>query len=71
MWTVSVALETHSRVLFSLKDMQCIRAGMLPRRNWYSFCAEGMAKTLMMVPFSEAVANKVPSLFMAIHERGA
>lgn len=34
MWMVSVAEETQRSVLVALKDMQCILAGMLPRRNW-------------------------------------
>lgn len=33
MWTVSVADETQRRVEVALKEMQKMRAGMLPRRN--------------------------------------
>lgn len=70
MWTVSLALLTQRRVLVALKAMLQIRLGMLPRRNWYSFLALGMAKTRMMVPLSEAVARRVPVLLRLIHDRG-
>jgi hypothetical protein len=70
MWTVSVAEETLRRVDVELKDMLKILAGIDPLLNWYSFCASGIEKTRIMVPFSEAVANRVPSLFSAIHDNG-
>jgi hypothetical protein len=70
MWTVSVAEDTLNKVDVELKDMLNIRAGMEPRRNWYSFCASGIEKTRMMVPFSDAVANRVPSLFSAMQDKG-
>lgn len=70
MWTVSVAEDTLSRVDVELKDMLNILAGIDPLRNWYSFCASGIEKTRMMVPFSDAVASRVPSLFSAMQERG-
>jgi hypothetical protein len=70
MWTVSVAEETLRSVEVELKDMLNILAGMDPLLNWYSFCASGIEKTRMMVPFSDAVANRVPSLFSAMHESG-
>ena len=43
---------------------------MDPRRNWYNFRADGIEKTLMIVPLSEAVARRVPVLLMVMHERG-
>jgi hypothetical protein len=70
MWTVSVADETLRRVDVELKDMLYILAGMEPLLNWYSFCASGMEKTRIMVPFSDAVANRVPSLFRTMQDRG-
>jgi hypothetical protein len=70
MWTVSVAEETLRRVEVELNDMLKILAGMEPLLNWYSFCASGIEKTRMMVPFSEAVANRVPSLLSAMQDRG-
>lgn len=70
MWTVSVAEETLSRVDVELNDMLYILAGMEPRLNWYSFCASGMEKMRIMVPFSDAVASSVPSLFSATQDRG-
>lgn len=70
MWTVSVADDTLSKVDVELKDMLYILAGMEPLRNWYSFCASGMEKTRMMVPFSDAVASRVPSLFSAMQDSG-
>ena len=66
--TVSVAEDTHSNVEVALKLMQYIRAGMLPRLNWYSFLPSGMENILMIVPFSEDVAISVPSLLMAMYE---
>lgn len=71
MWTVSVAEDTQRSVLVALNDMQCILAGMLPLLNWYSFCPEGIANTRITVPFSDAVASSVPSLFIAILDNGA
>ena len=70
MWIVSVAEETQRRLEVALKDMLKIRDGIEPRRNWYSFRAEGIAKTRMMVPLSEAVARRVPVLLMVMQERG-
>ena len=70
MWTVSVADDTLSKVDVELKDMLYILAGMEPLLNWYSFCASGIEKTRMMVPFSDAVASRVPSLFSAIQDSG-
>jgi hypothetical protein len=70
MWTVSVADETLSKVDVELNDMLYIFAGIEPLLNWYSFCASGMEKTRMMVPFSEAVASRVPSLFRAMQDSG-
>jgi hypothetical protein len=70
MWTVSVAEETQSKVEAVLKDMLNIRDGMDPLRNWYSFLPSGTEKTRMIVPLSEAVASRVPSLFKAMHDRG-
>jgi hypothetical protein len=70
MWTVSVADETLSSVDLELNDMLNILAGMEPLRNWYSFCASGIEKTRMMVPFSDAVANSVPSLLSAMQDKG-
>lgn len=43
---------------------------MEPRRNWYSLWPSGTEKMRMMVPLSEAVASKVPSLFSAMSARG-
>lgn len=40
-------------------------AGNVPLRNWNKFSPDGMAKTRITVPFSEAVARSVPSLFSA------
>ena len=45
--------------------------GYEPLRNWYSFVPLGSANTLMIVPVSEAVASKVPSLLRAMHDSGA
>jgi hypothetical protein len=70
MWTVSVAEDTLSRVDVELKDMLYILAGIEPLLNWYSFWASGIEKTRMMVPFSDAVASNVPSLFSAMHDSG-
>lgn len=70
MWTVSVAEETLSKVEFELNDMLYILAGIEPLLNWYSFCASGIEKTRIIVPFSDAVANSVPSLFNAMHDKG-
>lgn len=70
MWTVSVADETLSRVDAELNDMLYILAGMEPLLNWYSFCASGIEKTRMMVPFSDAVASRVPSLLSAMQDSG-
>jgi hypothetical protein len=50
--------------------MLYILAGIEPRRNWYSLVPSGTENTLIIVPFSEAVANNVPSLFMAMHDSG-
>lgn len=47
-----------------------MRAGIDPRRNWYSFRAEGIEKTLIIVPLSDAVARRVPVLLIVMHERG-
>lgn len=71
MWTVSVAEETQRRVEVALKDMQYMRAGMLPRRNWKSFLPEGIEKTRITVPFSDEVAMSVPSLLIAMYDSGA
>lgn len=70
MWTVSLALLTQRRVLVALNAMLYMREGMLPRRNWYSFFADGTEKTRMMVPLSEAVARRVPALLRQMQERG-
>jgi hypothetical protein len=70
MWTVSVADETLSSVDLELKDMLNILAGMEPLRNWYSFWASGIEKIRIIVPFSDAVANNVPSLLSAMQDRG-
>jgi hypothetical protein len=67
---VMVADETASSDETELKDMLNILAGIEPRRNWYNFCPSGTVKTRMMVPFSEAVASKLPSLFSAMHDKG-
>jgi len=40
-------------------------AGSVPRRNWKRLSPDGMAKTRITVPFSEAVARRVPSLLSA------
>ena len=70
MWTVSEAEEMQSREEVVLKDMLKILDGIEPRRNWYSLSAFGMEKTRMIVPFSDAVASKVPVLLMVMHESG-
>lgn len=70
MWTVSVAEDTHSRVEVELNDMLYILAGIEPLRNWYSFSPSGMLKTRIIVPFSDAVARSVPSLFTAMQDSG-
>jgi hypothetical protein len=70
MWTVSVADETLRSVEVELNDMLYILAGIDPRLNWYSFCASGMEKTRIMVPFSDAVANRVPSLLSVMQDSG-
>lgn len=69
-WTVSVAEETLRRVDVELNDMLYMRAGMDPLLNSYSFCASGIEKTRIIVPFSDAVASRVPSLFNAMQDRG-
>lgn len=69
-WIVSVAEETQSSVDVILKDMLKIRDGIEPLRNWYSFWASGTENTRMIVPLSEAVANRVPSVFIARHDNG-
>jgi hypothetical protein len=71
MCTVSVVEETQSRVELKLKDMLYIVEGYVPLRNWYSLVPFGREKTLIIVPVSEAVASKVPSLFRAIQDNGA
>lgn len=71
MCTVSDPEETQRRVEVALKDMLNIRAGIEPLRNWKSFCASGTENTRMIVPFSEAVARSVPSLFRAMQDNGA
>lgn len=71
MCTVSVVEETQSRVELKLKDMLYIVEGYVPLRNWYNLVPFGSEKTLMIVPVSEAVASKVPSLFSAIQDNGA
>jgi hypothetical protein len=43
----------------------------VPLLNWYSLVPFGKEKTLIIVPVSEAVANNVPSLFNAMHDKGA
>lgn len=70
MWTVSVAEDTERSVDVELKDMLYILAWIEPRRNWYSFVPSGTEKTRMMVPFSDAVASRVPSLFKAMQDNG-
>jgi hypothetical protein len=40
-------------------------AGRVPRRNWKRFSPDGMEKTRITVPFSDAVARRVPSLLRA------
>ena len=70
MCTVSEAEVTQRREEAVLKDMLKIRAGMEPRRNWYSLSAFGTEKTRMIVPLSEAVARRVPVLLMVMHDRG-
>jgi len=69
--TVSVVEETQSRVELKLKDMLYIVDGYVPLRNWYSFVPFGRENTLIIVPVSEAVASKVPSLFKAMQDNGA
>jgi hypothetical protein len=69
-WTVSVAEDTHNNVEVELNDMQYILAGIDPRRNWYNFSPPGTEKTRMIVPFSDAVASNVPSLFRAMQDKG-
>jgi len=44
--------------------------GYVPLRNWYSFVPLGRENTLIIVPVSDAVASKVPSLLSAIHDNG-
>lgn len=70
-WIVSVAEETQRSVAVALNAMLKMRAGREPRRNWASLRASGMEKTRIMVPLSEAVANFVPLLSMAMQESGA
>ena len=69
-WIVSVAEDTHSSVAVMLKDIEKIRDGIDPRRNWYNLCASGTEKTRMIVPLSEAVASTVPSLFSTTRDNG-
>ena len=71
MCMVSVAEDTQSNVDDALKDMLNMREGIVPRRNWNSFLPSGMENTRMIVPLSDAVASRVPSWFIARHERGA
>ena len=47
-----------------------MRDGMEPRRNWKSLRAAGIEKTRMIVPFSDAVARRVPVLLTTMQERG-
>ena len=47
-----------------------MRDGIDPRRNWYSFLADGIEKTRIMVPLSEAVARRVPALLTVMHDNG-
>jgi hypothetical protein len=67
---VSVEEETQRRVDVVLKDMLKILDGIEPRRNWYSLRPSGTEKTRMIVPLSEAVAIRVPSLLSVIHANG-
>lgn len=71
MWTVSVVEDTHNNVELRLNDMLYIVDGYVPLRNWYNLSPRGTEKTRIIVPVSEAVASSVPSLFSAMHERGA
>jgi hypothetical protein len=43
----------------------------VPLRNWYNFSPPGTENTRMMVPVSDAVARRVPSLLRAMQESGA
>ena len=70
MWTVSDAEEMHSSDEVVLKDMLKILDGIEPRRNWYSLSAFGIEKTRIIVPFSEAVARRVPVLLIVMQDRG-
>ena len=45
--------------------------GYVPLLNWYNLVPFGRENTLIIVPVSEAVASRVPSLFSAIHDSGA
>ena len=69
--TVSVALLTAKSVELLLKLSEKIRAGYVPRRNWYNFVVLGMEKTRTIVPLSLAVANSVPSKLNASAESRA
>jgi hypothetical protein len=67
---VSVEDDTQSRVDVVLKDMLQMRDGMEPRRNWYSLWPSGTENTRIIVPLSEAVASRVPSLLSVMHASG-
>ena len=53
-----------------LKAMLNILEGIEPLLNWYSLCASGTEKTRMIVPLSEAVASRVPSLLKVTQDKG-
>jgi len=70
MWTVSCAELTANSVDIGLKFIEYITASLVPRLNWYSFSALGMFHTRMTVPFSEAVARRVPVELMERKDKG-
>lgn len=67
---VSVEEETQSRVDVVLNDMLKILDGIEPRLNWYNLWPSGTEKTRIMVPLSEAVASRVPSLLSVMQASG-
>ena len=67
MWIVPTLLLHPINLLFISKDKQFISTFFVPRRNSENFWPSFVVKIRINVPLSDAVANNVPSLLIAIH----